>query len=183
MTAIVTILNAEKEESIQMNLDAEERIEEIIQKCEDFWCPAGGTDFGYGGQDEQGEDQEVYQDHVLLKGDAVLDSEKTVISYNIQDGDVLKFVKRSVLKSSAGGTKSPRDRSLGRDESIERAQRWLNENIGVEGTDLELVSEKEDDGCLTLVFKETGDNEYFTVRLEGGVVSEYLPVRAETERG
>jgi len=177
MTAIVTILHAEKEKSIQMNLDPEERVEEIIQKCEDFWCVGGGENFGSGFQKE---DQDVYQEHVLLRGNVVLDPEETVISTNIQDGDVLKFVEKSVVSSTE--RKSRGERHLGKDESVRRGKRWLSENIGVEENEVELVSEEEENGCLTLVFKESRDDGYFTVRLEDGVVSEYLPVRAERGR-
>ncbi len=177
MSAIVTILNAEKEKSIQMNLDPEETINEIIQKCEDYWL------IGYGSKS-----QDRKEEYSLLKGDMVLNPEKTVISCDIQDGDVLKFVKGFSIETPVQEDES-RDvkQKIERDESVMRAKRWLEDNIGVESRNLRIVDEKnwsdeEKDQELVIIFKEGEKGDHFTVKLKDGWVKKYIPVKTSVEK-
>ncbi|MFP3872723.1 MAG: hypothetical protein ACOCTR_04905 [Candidatus Natronoplasma sp.] len=171
MSAIVTILYAEKEKSIQMNLNPGETIEEIIHKCEDYWL----LDRNPGGQNE----------HVLLRGNETLAPEETVISSDIQDGDVLKFMRRSEYipppppESEDGAVK------LRKRELTERARDWLEQNIGLDPEKMELVGGDRAGGerCreLTLVFKEAEGEDYFTVQLKDGKVVKYIPTKMEMD--
>ncbi len=159
MSAIITILRSETEESIQMYIDPEEKVENIIDRCLGYW------------QIEDESDR-----YALCKSNTEIVSEKTVISSNIQEGDVLRLSKKisdkELEKTNVEGDVKEKD-------AIDLAERWLHTNIGIEYDNLDLIGySKEEDG-FRLVFKNSSLDEHYTVGIEGGHVTNYIPAIME----
>lgn len=166
MVAIVTILNPDKEESIHMTLDPEETFKEIKEKCEDYWLL---------------DDNPKKGEYILVKGNRILNPEESVISFGIQDGDVLKFVRSSEFNSKEQVEKDEEELKLDKTKLIKAGEEWLKKNIGLKPEKLEVVDKDDPENEryreLTLVFKKTDTDEFFTLEIKDGKVKNYMPVR------
>lgn len=160
MSAIITILRSETEESIQMYIEPEEKVENIIDRCLGYW------------QIEDESDR-----YTLRKSNTEIVSEKTVISSNIQEGDVLRLSKKISDKELEKTDVEGED--VEEKDAIDLAERWLHTNIGIEYDNLDLIGYSKEEEGFRLVFKNSGLEEHYTVGIEGGDVTNYIPAIME----
>lgn len=156
MSATINVLCPQNEDSIEMYVDPEERIEEVEERCQSYW---------------QLEDES--DEYVLIRGDTELASGKTVISSDLQDGDVVRYLKKEKLEKKDNGKKE--SLKLKPKEILSLAQKWLKDNIGVESDNLELVERESRQSGTNLQFKNTDREEHYTVVVEGKKVKTYIP--------
>lgn len=156
MSATITVLRAGTEDSVEMYVNPEERVGEIIERCQSYW-QLDGADGEY----------------LLLKRNDQLSSEKTVISSEIHDNDVVKFIEKSMIEESDKAGKEKVD--LNPEEILSLAERWLSDNIGVNSDNLELVKKQTKQNLTNLQFRNTECDEEYTVEIEGGKVKIYIP--------
>ncbi len=153
MAATINVLCPQTEDSIEMYVDPEETVEDIKERCQGYWQVDG----------ENG-------DYVLMRSNTELSSSKTVISSDLQDGDVVKYLKK---EKTDNGKKECVD--LKPEEILSLAERWLEENIGVESDNLKLVERESGQNNTNLELKNTDLGEHYTVVVEGKKVKTYIP--------
>lgn len=156
MSATITVLRAGTEDSIEMYVEPEEKIKEVIERCQGYWQLEG----------DRGE-------YLLMKRNSKLISEKTVISSDLQDNDVVKFRKKSTIKENDSEKNECED--LTPDEILSLAERWLQNNIGVKSGNLELLEKQRRQSSSHLQFKNTESDEHYTILIKGRKVRTYIP--------
>lgn len=157
MSAIVTILREGTSESIQVYVDPNEKIEDVINRCKDYWRLEGGL-----------------EDYVLIRNNMNLPRNKTVISSDIKEGDVLRFTDKDNSQSSEkkkeGGKKK---------DPISSSEDWLNENLGLKKDNLEMIERSEENSSVKIIFKNLDRDEHYTIITQNGDVKTYIPAFVE----
>lgn len=156
MSAIITIIMYETGKSIQMSVGPEEHIEKIIERCTAYWKLEGEID-----------------DYILVKNDTELQKDKTVISSEIQEGDVIRFYKKENRDTEERADGLKEVESSENDEIL--AERWLKQNIGVVTGNIDLVQGKNTETAKQLLFKNLERNQHYSLVIENGSVKTYLP--------
>lgn len=156
MSATINVLCPQVEESIEMYVDPEETIEEVKERCHGYWQMDGDSD-----------------EYVLMSNKTELTSRKTVISSDLEDGDVVKILKKK--KSEEQDKRRKESVDLKSEETLSLGERWLEDNIGVETDNLELVERESGKNNTTLQFKNTDRDEQYTIVVEGKKVKTYIP--------
>ncbi len=156
MSATITVLRDGTEDSVEMYVNPEEKISEIIERCESYW-----------------QIEEDGNEYVLMKRNAKLSSDKTVITSELQDNDVVKIREKSKTKETDVGKKESVD--LKPEEILSMAEKWLNNNIGVDPDNLELVEKQREQSVTNLQFRNIECGKKYTVEIEGGKVKTYIP--------
>ena len=156
MSATITVICPEIEDSIEIYVDPEEKIEDIIERCQEYW-----------------QLEEEDSDHALMKRKNKLVSDKTVISSDLQDNDVVKLRKEKTVKETDKIKEKNID--LNPEEILSLAERWLDNNIGVNSEQLKLLERQSGDDSTNLLFKNTELDERYTVVVKGGKIKTYIP--------
>jgi len=154
MSATINVFCPEIDDSIEIYVEPEEKIEEIIERCRTYWQLEG--------------DQEEY---ALMRNNNKLSSGKSVISSDLQDNDVVKLWKEEELKKE----EIEEPVNLKPEEILSLAERWLKDNIGVKSEELELVEKQDGQIGTNLQFKNTELDEQYTVLVKGNKVERYIP--------
>ncbi len=158
MSATITVLRPGTEDSIEMYVSPEERIKDIIERCQSYWQLEGPSD-KYG----------------LMRNNAELLSHETVISSDLKDNDVVRFLEKGALEESE---KSEVD-SLKPEEILSLAEKWLKDNIGVKRDKLELLGKQERENETSLQFRNNESDEHYTILVKGKKVKTYIPALVE----
>lgn len=157
MSAIITVLKPEGGDSVQMYVNAEEKVEEVIERCIAYWQIEGDV-----------------EDYDLVHNDARLISSKTVISSDIQGGEVLRLCERKEDVDEAG--KDLSDEESSEKDVVVLAKEWLEKNIGLDTSKIELISRDKMESGTHLLFENIeAEEEYYTVIVEQGQVKKYIP--------
>ncbi len=61
------------------------------------------------------------------------------------------------------------------EEILSMAEKWLNNNIGVDPDNLELVEKQREQSVTNLQFRNIECGKKYTVEIEGGKVKTYIP--------
>lgn len=157
MSAIVTILREGTSESIQVYVDPKEKIEDIINRCKEYWSLEGSLD-----------------DYVLIRNNVELSREKTVISSDIKEGDVIRFCERGETPTS-----EKREKTAEKKDPVSSAKQWLQENLGLTQDNLEMIERSDGDNSTKLGFKNLDRDEHYTVIIQSGDVKTYIPALME----
>ncbi len=153
MSAIITILRSNMDESIQMYVDPEEKIEKIIDRCIGYWGINGTT-----------------EEYTLIKNDVELNPDKTVISSEIQDGNVVRFCREENRDDE-----QVYDGKVSDVDHEDIAMDWLEKNIGFGPEDIDPVKKIDKGGEKQLLFKDAEKKQYYTLVLQNGSVKTYIP--------
>ncbi len=73
VTTRITVKNAETGSSVEMELEAENTVEEIIESAASYWEVSPGA-------------------YVLRRGKAVLRGQSTIVDAEIREGDVVELI-------------------------------------------------------------------------------------------
>jgi len=156
MSATITVLRAETEDSIEMYVSPEEKIEDIIERCQSYWQLEGPCD-----------------EYGLMRNNTKLISHKTVISSDLQDNDVVRLLEKRAIKGN--GSEKSECESLKPEEILSLAERWLKDNIGTKPENLKLVEKQESKKGTCLQFRNKECDEHYTVLVKGRKVETYIP--------
>ena len=157
MSAIITVLKPEGGDSVQMYVKAEEKVEEVIERCIAYWQIEGDV-----------------EDYELVHNDARLKSSKTVISSDIQGGEVLRLCEKEEDVDEAGNDHS--DEEPAEKDFVVIGKEWLEKNIGLDTSKIELISRDKMESGTHLLFENIeSEEEYYTVIVEQGQVKKYIP--------
>lgn len=166
MSATITILYNEKEESIQMEVQPDENLEDILERCMDYWMLR--------------KDKERY---VFLKRNDELDGDETVISAGIEKGDVLSLDEKRDLRGATEKKSKTPPLDNADINPVTAAKNWLEKNIGLEPPRLTLVTEEDRGESVNLVFRITGKEKYLTVQVKNGEIRDYIPRESTLKKG
>ncbi len=158
MSATITVLRPGNEDTVEMYVTPEEKIKDIIERCQSYWQLEGSCD-KYG----------------LMRNNTELLSHKTVISSDLQDNDVVRFFEKGSMEE---GEKSEVD-SLKPEEILSLAEKWLKDNIGVKRDNLKLLEKREREKETSLQFRNNERDEYYTILVKGKKVKTYIPALVE----
>jgi len=160
MTAIVTIVLESDNDDIKMNLDPDDYIKAILERCLDYWLI-----------------EDNFDSYRLVKGDEILRNEEKVISSGITKNDVLKLMTIEEIKSNfSEESKSEKKRKMTVSQQIEKSKNWLKKNIGIDKENIELFNKSFDDGFSVYTFSsKIKQDAYLTVKMDGAEVIEYMP--------
>lgn len=157
MSAIVTILREGTSESIQVYVDPNEKIKDVIERCKDYWRLEGTT-----------------EDYVLIKNNMKLSRQKTVISSDLKEGDVLRFTE----KGSSPSREEIEEQGM-EDDPVSNSKEWLSKNLGLETDELETIERTKEEGSVKMVFKNTDRDEHYTIITKNSAVKTYIPAYVE----
>ncbi|MFP4001219.1 MAG: hypothetical protein ACLFSM_09160 [Thermoplasmata archaeon] len=157
MSAIVTIIREGTSESIQVYVDPNEKIKDVIDRCKDYWRLEGTT-----------------EDYVLIKNNMKLSRQKTVISSDLKEGDVLRFTGKGSSTSREETEEQRRE-----DDPVAVSKEWLSENLGLETDELETIEKRESESSLKMVFKDVDRDQHYTIITKNSVVKTYIPAYVE----
>ncbi|MFW6048141.1 MAG: hypothetical protein ACOC87_02455 [Candidatus Natronoplasma sp.] len=158
MAAIVTILREGSSDSIQMYVDPDEKVEQIIDNCKDYWRLEGDL-----------------EDYVLIRKNTRIPHKKTVISSNLQEGDVVRFCERDKCQT-------PKER-VEKDSEVKdpvfSAEKWLKENVGLNMDNVDIIDREVKGNSTKILFKNLVRDEHYTVVVQSGDVETYIPAMME----
>ena len=162
MSAIVTVLRETTSENIQVYVDPKERIEDIISRCKDYWRLEGSLD-----------------DYVLIRNNMKLPKDKTVISSDIREGDVIRFCRKDRDDEQKSRTKKSETNTETDKDPVTSSKDWLRQNLGLDVEDLKAVKKLEEEDSTKIVFKNQSIDQNYTVTTKNGEVQTYIPAVVE----
>ncbi len=158
MAAIVTILREGSSDSIQMYVDPDEKVEKIIDNCKEYWRLEGDL-----------------EDYVLIRRNTRIPHKKTVISSNLQEGDVVRFCERDKCQTP----KKKLEKDFEVKDPVFSAENWLKENVGLNLDNLDIIDREVKGDSTKILFKNLNRDEHYTVIVQGGDVETYIPAMME----
>ncbi|MFP3872724.1 MAG: hypothetical protein ACOCTR_04910 [Candidatus Natronoplasma sp.] len=142
----IFIRNVEKKETVAVELDSEVTAGALVEELKRFW--SGKKNFS------------LHHRGIELAEDKALDS------YGLEEYDLLSFVSEDISELRS---------DLAEDEkSVLSSKRWLEENIGVKGSEIELFRfSRADDDTRDVRFEEVGEKGLFKLTISDGKVVNY----------
>lgn len=163
MPAVVTIILESDKEDIRMNLDPDDYLEDVLERCLDYWLID--------------EDKDNFR---FVKGEEVLKNENKVIDSEIQKNDVLKLMNIKKIDRNLSDAGEVIDNRLDLNQQIENSKNWLSRNIGISKEKIQLVDKKSGKNHNHFLFRVK--DEYFTMKTNGREVTKYIPGRLDLFR-
>ncbi len=179
MAARIKLVYPPKNDSIMIEIQQHNKIEDILRRVVNFWIEDGDL-----------------ENYVLLNEDKTLDKRKTVHEAGIVGGDELKLVGKArlesvnnhdenmiedqnsdVIEDSSNGEQV----EINKDKRINVAENWLEKNIGVNRESLTMVEFNIDQNDSKIVFSDKENDCFYTLEMENENVIRYIPIYENKE--
>lgn len=174
MVARIKLVYPPKSDSIKIEIQQHNKIDEILRRVVNFWIQGGDPD-----------------DYILIKDDRTIDKDKTVDEAGIVGGDELKLMGKArlgsvrdfdenvtyekksddVKDSNDGG-----DVEIRNDKRLNVAESWLEKNIGINPESLTVVESYFDQNNSKIVFSDEENDCFYTIEMENGDITRYVPI-------
>ncbi|MFW5928036.1 MAG: hypothetical protein ACOCSL_02450 [Thermoplasmatota archaeon] len=174
MAARIKLVYPPKNDNIKIEIQQHNKIDEILRRVVNFWIEEGDPD-----------------DYALVNKEGKLDREKTLDKENIVGGDELTLVKKSRLGSIKDHEQNKSNDKLdddmkdsnnlddvefNYDKKLNMAEEWLEDNIGVNRDDLNIVESDLNQNKSSIVFSDKKNDCFYTTIIENEKVTRYVPI-------
>ena len=174
MAARIKLIYPPKDDSIRIEIQQHNKIDDILRRVVNFWIEGGDP-----------------EDYKLIKEDRTIDRKKTAEEAGVVGGDELKLVGKARLGSvkdfDENGTDEEKsddvknsndggDVEIRNDKRLNVAESWLVKNIGINLESLTITESYFDQNKSKIVFSDEENDCFYTIEMENGDITRYVPI-------